>query len=262
MPIFLTWYQSVRKKLILGFALRSRRRQAPPPSSAAAVKRRRLVLRRRRNQIVPRRSPCPAVHLAVVLPCVPGGRPNIASDAAPPLPCRPSTWLPPCLASWYRPDAPASSRPAAASSRRVPACYLVSRIAVNAANAYRVSRIAVNAARALPAACSRPAHALLLRPGIISPLTSCFSFSALCCCVPKLPSPLPSSCVLLPVIAPAVELPTSCCPVVTHCPAGALPSALQLPTPCCPDVLPSACGQLKPTFAAVAPTPCCSCSCL
>ena len=174
---------------------------------AAAVKRRRLVLRCRRHQIVPRRSPCPAVHLAVVLPCVPGGRSNIASDAAPPSPCRRSAWLPPCLASWYRPDAPASSRlaaayrPAAASSRRVPACYRVSRIAVNAANAYRVSRIAVNAARALPAACSRPAHALLLRPGIISPLTSCFSFSApcprsaaaLCCCVPKLPSPLPSS---------------------------------------------------------------------
>ena len=171
MPIFLTWYQSVRKKLILGFALRSRRRQAPPPRLATPPP----------SDRPPRWSPCPAVHLAVVLPCVPGGRPNIASDAAPPLPCRSSAWLPPCLASWYRPDAPASSRPAAASSRRFPACYLVSRIAVNAANAYRVSRIAVNAARALPAACSRPAHALLLRPGIISPLTSCFSFSALCC---------------------------------------------------------------------------------
>ena len=176
MPIFLTWYQSVRKKIILGFALRSRRRQAPPPRLATPPP----------SDRPPRRSPCPAVHLAVVLPCVPGGRSNITSDAAPPSPCRRSAWLPPYLASWYRPDAPASSRlaatyrPAAASSRRVPACYRLSRIAVNAANAYRVSRITVNAARALPAACSRPAHALLLRPGIISPLTSCFSFSAPC----------------------------------------------------------------------------------
>ena len=132
----------------------------------------------------------PAVHLAVVLPCVPGGRSNIASDAAPPSPCRRSAWLPPCLASWYRPDAPALSRlaaayrPAAASSRRVQPSRPAA--ASQPAIMYRVSpstpptRIAVNAARALPAACSRPAHALLLRPGIISPLTSCFSFSAPC----------------------------------------------------------------------------------
>ena len=153
----------------------------PPPSSAAASS---------CDAAAIRSSPCPAVHLAVVLPCAPGSRSNVAPDDAPSSPCRRSAWLPPCLASWYRPDAPASSRltaayrPAAASSRRVPACYRVSRIAINATNAYRRQR-RQRPASALPAPCSRPAAAPRRHLALDIVLQLLRALPALCCCAPS-----------------------------------------------------------------------------
>ena len=205
--------------------------------------------------------------------------------------CRSSVWSSPCLRLTVAPCPSVASCPAVVpchrvtsrralssrpSSRRVPACDRVSRIAVNAFNMYRVSRIAVNAfntyrvvriavnaystkpspstspcfsapcqllralllrARALPAS-PRPASAASPRPAfrvnvaraLLQLLCSVtLRSAALCCCVPNLPSALPSA------------LQTSCLPPCR--PTSALPGAVSVDA----DAL-----QLTPT-----PTPCC-----